>query len=180
MSSVHINNSSGFGLSIVDVTGNVSINHSTFYQNPSFNGYGGGVYLTVANSEVTLNNCTFHENKAVFHHPQPTHTAQGGGLYVEYKNHSMYGIVYIEHCQFTNNEAEWGGGILALFNKSAQNNKLVIKASNFKNNCANRDSYNVNMAGGGIGIIYVQMQPQTTFTLITVISLEIWLHGVEG
>ena len=153
---IQINNtcvekSHGVGLAIVDVVGRVSVVWSNFSQNVFRQGFGGGVHLTITSlSEKTeFIHCIFSENRVI---PLENNETKGGGLYVQYRNDSQNGILHIINCEFSYNQAQWGGGLLAMFNDNSYNNTLLINSTIFNKNCYGLPSYNENMAGAGAAV----------------------------
>ena len=94
------NVSSGFGGAFVQLTGNLTLEDSSF-TNCSAVYDGGATYLSNVNAQIT--NCEFNSNKAV---PQPNYQTSGGALYFD------YGILNIADSQFNNNDASMASGIL--------------------------------------------------------------------
>ena len=145
-----VNGSNGVGLVIVDVFGKVSITWSVFSRNTFQDGYGGGVHLTIAtlSDKTEFLHCVFMDNQVSLVEQNGT---KGGGLYVQYRKKTQNGIMHIQNCIFSCNNAQWGGGLLAMFNDSAHNNTLLITSTIFENNC-NSLRYNESMAGAGAAI----------------------------
>ena len=153
---IQIHNSSveksrGAGLAIVDTVGSVSVTRSNFSQNVFEEGFGGGVHLTIAavSGKTEFAHCIFRDNQVV---PLQYNDTKGGGFYVQYRNHSKNGVLHISDCEFSQNKAQWGGGLLAMFNDNAHNNTLFINSSIFNNNCNGLQSYSIDMAGAGAAI----------------------------
>lgn len=67
---------------------------------------------------------------------QSDHVAfgRGGGLSIFVKGESYYNIFQIIHCDFENNKATWGGGMLVEFQDFATQNDITISNCSFLNN----------------------------------------------
>ena len=117
--------------------------------------------------------CTFDNNAAyssddangVFILPQKSnHLAfgRGGGLSIFFKGCSHHNTIYVSHCNFTNNVALWGGGLLAEHHDFSSNNAFIVDHSFFlQNSCLNRntDIKNANGTGGGgvrLGLVFFE------------------------
>lgn len=94
------NVSSGFGGAFVQLTGNMTLEDSSF-TNCCAVYAGGAAYLSNVNAQIT--NCEFNSNKAV---PQPNYQTSGGALYFD------YGVLNIADSKFNNNDASMASGIL--------------------------------------------------------------------
>uniref|UniRef100_UPI00388FDAC1 C1 family peptidase n=1 Tax=Methanobrevibacter sp. TaxID=66852 RepID=UPI00388FDAC1 len=94
------NVSSGFGGAFVQLTGNLTLEDSSF-TNCSAVYAGGAAYLSNVIAEIT--NCKFNSNKVV---PQPNYQTSGGALYFD------YGVLNIADSEFNNNNASMASGIL--------------------------------------------------------------------
>ena len=94
------NISSGFGGAFVQLTGNLTLEDSSFTKCCAAYA-GGAAYLSDVVAEIT--NCKFNSNKVV---PQPNYQTSGGALYFD------YGILNIADSEFNNNNASMASGIL--------------------------------------------------------------------
>ena len=175
-------NSTGIGVNMYDVGGDVRIMHSRFENNrpdadSSGNNIavaGGGIYLELtyqggtspfdlnsstlaefdSNSSYTFFKCNFTRNYAPSSNQAYNMTidkpfkedhvpfGRGGGLSIFLRGKAQNNIIRINHCQFEDNNAEWGGGAFIEFHDEAQNNTLEMTYCTFQNNSAHK-------AGGG-------------------------------
>ena len=148
---VTVQNSTGVGLALLNVTGNILITESKFVQNSPTNVSlpGGGGLLIHANfrscsSSPTIYNvqyCTFMHNYVSNCDIGGFYT-QGGGINIIFDESSCLNHVTIANSNFSFNRAVWGGGLYSHFTGNVSHNHLEIKLCRFENNQAN-------VSGGG-------------------------------
>ncbi|MGD9127843.1 MAG: right-handed parallel beta-helix repeat-containing protein, partial [Planctomycetia bacterium] len=97
----------------------VNISNTTFYQNETTNYYGGGVYATGSGTEIHIAGSSFTENRAGF--GGVGGGGYGGGVAVYYGATGS-----ISSTTFSDNEAEYSGGGLAVYN--AESNVTVANS----------------------------------------------------
>ena len=130
LTSVDVQESRGFGVSIVNVVGNVSFENCLFSGNSNSNSSGGGMYFKITstlhldwnkspNGVYSLLNCTFKNNKA---HTSVVYPGfRGGGLQILFTENASNYLFRIRDCKFINNTALWGGGLdISLINSNLQ------------------------------------------------------------
>ena len=129
------NVSSGFGGAFVQLTGNLTLEDSSFTN--CFAVYAGGaVYLSDVDAKIT--NCKFNSNKVV---PQPYYITSGGALYFD------YGVLNISDSEFNNNNASMASGILIY------NSEYHLDNITFNNNNNPVNSF-FDVIGSTIGNVY--------------------------
>ena len=143
---VTVQNSTGVGLALLNVTGNILITESKFVQNSPTNVSlpGGGGLLIHANfrscsSSPTIYNvqyCTFMHNYVSNCDIGGFYT-QGGGINIIFDESSCLNHVTIANSNFSFNRAVWGGGLYSHFTGNVSHNHLEIKLCRFENNKAN-------------------------------------------
>ena len=180
---ISVRNSTGTGVALYDVSGNVTITNSIFSFNKVLNDSenlpgGGGIYAEftedrsiVVNPQYTISDCSFTDNVAVsvkgVDAPSTTrqHTGyhfhqfgSGGGLSINLRNSICNGMFSVQKCSFINNTAVWGGGIHFMVLNNSKGNQFIIEDSYFSNNYC---PYNATMTstGTGGGGIRVQFFP---------------------
>ena len=106
-------------------------------------------------------NCTFQENQALW----------GGGMFLEFHDHTNNNTAYIDSCQFLNNSCSYtqqsgtaGGGMrighYIYYNTFGRGNNVTIENSDFKFNAA--------LNGGGLSIsATLQNQSESNLTTIS-------------
>ena len=102
----------------------------TFAYNKAFNGASGA---TTPTSIIP-----YRQNHVAF--------GRGGGLSVFFNGNSSCNHFNIISCNFTGNEAKWGGGMFAAFHDTSGGNSVLIDASRFEYNKCEE------VAGGGMRI----------------------------
>ena len=141
---VSIRDSNGYGMFILNVSGNVSIEKCTFAYNsytriPHYKrGHGGLRILLVSTAidNIIIHNCSFYKNHAINSTKNWTsHYNHGGGLRVVLED-IHHSTIVIDHCQFRYNTASFAAGILIRIVSNCTNNKLYINDSTFENNKA--------------------------------------------
>ena len=164
LASVAIQESTGFGVSMIDTIGDIHFNGCLFSSNSAIFGNtdsgGGGVYLETTSSSHSSNtrgvykllNCTFMNNRAhtssVYPRKKEVRTfGQGGGLLISFKGSTSSHHFTLCNCTFINNSAVWGGGLHLFFTDSSRNNTVFVENSLFKENKAT--------AGGGGMVVYM-------------------------
>lgn len=93
-----------------------------------------------------------NENDAYILPQKYNHLAfgRGGGLSVFFKGLSRDNTVKVSYCNFSNNTAVWGGGILSEHQDYSTNNILIVDHCIFLENiCPYSSIYNANGTGGG-------------------------------
>ncbi len=155
ISDVTINGSYGYGLITVNLEEHVTIHNSNFTNNGY--SYRGGTTrcggVMILNSQLNATNTSYEIYKARFFRNNSTSIigttydeGLGGGLRIANINSSNINIS-ITHSEFTENVANWGGG-LQLWNKGhSTNNNLTIEHCTFQYNTAT-------MGGGGCDIVF--------------------------
>ena len=158
LTSVTVQESTGFGITMFNVVGEVQFKHCSF-RNNSANGTdsgGGGVYLEMTAKTLrgvySLLSCSFMQNKAYTSTVYPKGKnirafGQGGGLLISLRGNASHHYFRLQNCIFINNSAVWGGGLHLFLTNSSYNNTIVVGNSLFK---ANRAS-----AGGGGMVVYM-------------------------
>ena len=167
LSSVIVQESTGFGVSMFDCMGDVYFENCLFSNNSAIQGDtdsgGGGAYLEVTSrlqkdqSQTTkgvykLLNCTFTYNKAytvtVYPGSKEIRTfGQGGGLLISFKGNASNHHFELRDCIFINNSAAWGGGLHVFLTNSSHSNTIVVDRNMFRRNKAT--------AGGGGMAVYM-------------------------
>ena len=162
--SVTVQYSTGFGVRMFDVVGNVHI-ESCVFRNNSIKGIdpgggGGGMYLEMTsnldkNGMYRLFKCKFMYNKAhtsqVYFEKNRIRTfGQGGGLLIYFRGDASHHHFRIRDCEFINNTAVWGGGLHIFMTDSSYNNTIVVDHSLIEGNKAS--------AGGGGMVVYLKSQ----------------------
>ena len=170
-----VTNSTGTGVALYNVGGNVSITNSVFSFNkvPTINTNhfpgGGGVFIeftihrpkTNRNIQYTIRHCNFTDNIAHSVENVETqsttrmHTAYyfqqfgtGGGVSINLRSALSNGSFSVKDCIFNNNIAVWGGGLHFMILSEAKGNQFFIENSHFSNNYC---PYNATMTTTGTG-----------------------------
>ena len=175
LNDIAVKNSSGTGVALYDVVGSVSITDSIFSFNrvsnentEQFPG-GGGIYVeftvnrkeTNVSIQYTICHCYLTDNIAasVENVDTPSTTRQhtshvfqqfgsGGGLSINLRSSLNNGSFSVQHCNFTNNIAVWGGGIHFMVLNNSKGNQFFVESSQFINNYC---PYNATMTTTGTG-----------------------------
>ena len=163
---ISINNSNGAGLVMLNASGRVEVNDSSFFHNGALKIYqhfrdpgnhthyicgGGGIHLSllenITESVYIIKNCNFNGN---FKYTLPSKVipgmGNGGGLQLRFDYNTTNTTSHIINCTFYNNSAQWGGGAFVGILKSAKNNKVNISNSSFERNEA------FSRGGGGLDL----------------------------
>lgn len=161
-----IDQSQGIGLSMLNTTGRVNIERSTFENNqvpPKSFSPGGGLYIELMHNRngytecvYEITNCTFknntasnvHDNDFVFNNLKqtPQTVGKGGGFCLILKDEAEGNKITISHSNFELNSALWGGGLYAVFQNTAKDNQLILENVNFTGNTSPMHG------GGGLAI----------------------------
>lgn len=158
---VHVRDSNGSGLALVNITGTITVNKSSFIRNTVMNGFGGGVHLTVtstSSSKIEFTHSNFTKNKAApFNYTLQGfegHITRGGGMYVYYGKNSFKVPVHIENCVFCGNVAHWGSGLFCAFDDNASSNVLCVYHTKFIENTGELNYFKAasTVSGGGAAI----------------------------
>ena len=117
----------------------------------------------VAFSLYRLSNCNFDNNVAYAYDSSSVYIlphkynhlafGRGGGLSVFFKGYSHDNTIEVSYCNFTNNMAIWGGGVLSEHQDLSSNNTFVMEHCIFQQNSCVSPLYpsisNANGTGGG-------------------------------
>ena len=145
----------------------------------------GGVYVNASNSvknelkqhivnksqyNITFEKCVFHNNtNSYMYNGGKSKTRRssghsGGGLFLMlvYAKHVH---VKIFNCNFTGNQAPWGGGIFVGFRTLFASNILVVKDTVFANNTATR-------GGGGMDIGFYEIKYHNDDNINNSVTIE--------
>ena len=164
ITNVHFFKNNGYGLSLINVNGSVTVESCTFKHNRLTNSayshgyYGGGglqilmqsrpnAYPTTGGA-YNITNCQFLQNSArVLYSKELRNDAavhnRGGGVRIVLLYGSNNNYFLINSCVFSNNSAlGFAGGLEISFNSQNINNVFFISQSNFSDNVAN-------LEGGG-------------------------------
>jgi len=192
-----VNNSSGTGVALFDVTGSVIIHNSVFSHNKvqeseahQYPG-GGGIYtefFTTVTSSISYSiaNCIFADNDATNvksviatttpfrqHASSNMHKfGSGGGLSIDTWNSTSNGNFIIQNCSFNNNRAVWGGAIHFMILNRSLNTQFIIEVmdTTFRDN---KCPYTVTRltTGSGGGAIRFLLWPRTRKHFKTTLQL---------
>ena len=123
--SVAVLDSRGSGVTMLNIKGNTSINHSRFERSTISEGMalsssgGNGFYLVISivnNSHTSFKDCFFLDNVAntskLYYSASTERFGVGGGLYVSIGQDASRNIVTLEDCTVSGNDAIWGGGAI--------------------------------------------------------------------
>ena len=141
---VSIRHSNGYGMFILNVSGNVSIESCTFAYNgyiqiPHYKRGHGGLRILLVSTAINyifIHNCSFCKNRAINSTKNwKSHYNHGGGLRVVLED-THHSTVVIDHCYFRNNTASFAAGILIRIVSNSTNNALYINDSTFESNKA--------------------------------------------
>lgn len=177
---VTIKQSQGFGLSMFNVGGEVTIERSTFGNNQipkeRLNG-GSGLYIEISRSMCPnrniggsvykISHCTFEMNNAS-NYPTVSNLdensffnsiskdfqslGRGGGISITISGNTTNNSIKILNSRVESNSGLWGGGIYALFKDSVTLNELVMRDTNFTNNTCPLTG-----GGGGLAIAFISL-----------------------
>ena len=166
LTNITVRNSHGTGVTLVDTTGHIEINNSTFENNTQSFYYGGGMYIKFdklsynqlgRHCKIDFLNVSFKNNSANIINNSKSdigkydnHHRLGGGLSVHFEDDSRYTekVLVVADCDFISNTAEEGGGVSLSFAGNTARNYITIKDCTFTNNTANR--------GGGLSMSFDQ------------------------
>lgn len=167
LSNVVVTQSEGFGLIIINNTGEVKINNSVFTNNLinlHDNAFGGGgvliydkisccnndscnkVNYTIIGSDFTGNYVSTPNDT----HHHWFHLVYGGGLNLFIDDNVSERNVLISDCVFSNNTSYGGGGMAVSMGENSILNYVTLERCNFTENHASRDA-----RGGGGGLLVV-------------------------
>ena len=157
LTSVIVKESTGFGVSMFNVVGNVQFEFCSFKNNSAkgTDSGGGALYLEMDNTSrgmYKLLNCTFVHNVAHTSIAYPKEETirtfgQGGGLLISLRGNASNNQFRILDCKFINNSAVWGGGLHIFLTDSSYRNTIVVGNTRFEGNRAT--------AGGGGMVVYI-------------------------
>ena len=145
---VIVSQSKGYGLSLINTRGNVSVQDCTFKNNwydlKCFSTTGSGGLLIAVKSCSTctaryeINNCIFHNNSANIKNKNlwKDHATHGGGMAVFLLNGANSIFMVIQDCDFTTNKAQLGAGLYLICYSGCNYNEIYVLRSNFQNNTA--------------------------------------------
>ena len=167
--------SSGRGLSMHNVNGQVKVINSSFIGNVmdihNENSIGGGgLYIEllhtsgnkansntlISKTKYSIKNCVFQGNTAIngevteqsgndFTSLTGNSPGKGGGIHINMKGSGFNCSMAIKDSMFHGNSALWGGGIFAVFQGRANKNTLHINTCTF-------DSNNAALGGGALQV----------------------------
>ena len=166
---IHILNSTGNGLAIINSNGAVSVSNSCFESNGHI--IGGGLYLQMTNCPPCskdcdhslpntttqysisycrfLHNINYHEPDYEVDHLSRAPIGRGGGLAIMVADGATGNNITVYNCTFINNTALHGGGMFVLIRNSSQKNQLKVQQSWFEGNRAPV------RGGGGVDLGYI-------------------------
>ena len=130
--------SSGRGLALCGVGGQVVLNNTHFMENTIagdavLQSQGGGVYITLeAGSRYLIKNCMFQNNRVIV--TKSNSTERGGGIYLLVSTSDS--LITLQNCTFSNNTALYGGGMSVVVFGRAHNNSISLKHCSFAGNSA--------------------------------------------
>ena len=194
-----ITNSTGTGLVMYDVKGNIDIINSIFQFNAPLEteelpGDGGVSVLFTHNETVTIGtvyniqNCSFLLNVANSSNStelfQPSLYAtfhqqfgRGGGLTVVLRGVAQNNTVMIKDCKFLHNQAMWGGGLFVGLLDKPNRNFFILESVLFDSNVASSNGF-LGITGAGGGAVRISSTPNfflnysTTFKFVNCLFLR--------
>ena len=139
INSVTFCNSSGRGMLLSEVRGNVSIVNSLFERNGNITANGAGVFIKAHTTESSavnyiIRNCSFIGNRVHAADIRHLH-GEGGGVSIILQGASNHHI-RISDSKFVGNSAVWGGALCVIFYNQARHNSLTVENTTFTNNTA--------------------------------------------
>lgn len=176
MKNVAIKYSTGLGLLLSGVTGNVQIESSNFIGNPrhkvshsykTFGIKGGGMKIIIKNAKAlasyVITDSSFRGNLESFtsRADRNYRKGHGGGLKIFVSGTQVAQSFVIEDCIFTGNKAENGGGI-AIQVRNSSNYFVFVKHSSFYRNAALNSMIS---NGGGMQISLFGSLESNTFLI---------------
>jgi len=197
MDGLVVTESSGTGVAMFDVTGNVSIHDSTFSYNKVLKKEidlypgGGGIYIefffeATENISYKVTKCVFNGNSASSvksvlaasstfrqHTSRSIHKfGSGGGLSIDIWNSTSNSIFSIQNCTFNNNYAVWGGALHFMILNRLPNTQFIAKVKD-TTFTANKCSYTATRmsTGTGGGGIRLLLWPKTENQFRTTLQL---------
>ena len=159
ISYVNIMNSTGCGIVISNVQGNVLVSNCNLLYNGQLTkgetiGQG-GMSVTLSNtnkSNYSFTNCNFEHNLITYTNSAWKHTYEhGGGLQILIYDSSQNKII-LENCNFINNRAPIAAGFKLFIRGNSNNNFVSVRGAIFKENKAKTGK--TGGAGGGADIGY--------------------------
>ena len=158
---VKISHSFGYGLSLFNINGSVSINNCSFEWNQyrSHCGYRGGasgllIYINSPNKaheyrgQYLISQCRLHRNVANIKNTSwGSSVNHGGGMHLLLKNGAVKNVINISNCVFSENAALLGGGFYLTCKSGCERNNFSIFNTIFKDNTAS-------VGGGGMDLGY--------------------------
>ena len=184
ISNVKVSNSFGYGLSLTNSNGNVSIENCTFESNQykadcNYTGGSSGLLIHVSSSDRSylahykirfckmLRNTANLENQtweSIFNH--------GGGMLIVFLDGINGNVVEMSNCVFSENKAVFGGGLYILC-EPCNNSDITVIDSTFEKNYAI-------IRGGGIDLGYSRVQQKPANNNIQFINCLIFNNNVDG
>ena len=197
MDGLVVTNSSGTGVAMFNVTGNVLVHNSIFSHNKVLKHEvdlypgGGGIYIEffckVARSisykftgcEFTGNNATSVKSVLAMlssfrqHASRSVHKfGSGGGLSIDVWNSTSNSIFSIQNCSFNNNSAVWGGALHFIVLNRSPNTQFIVKVkdTNFTSNECLYTATRMSTGTGGGGIRFL-LWPKSKIQFNTTLQL---------
>ena len=96
--------------------------------------------------------------------------SRGGGLSIFLKGNASSITISIESCNFSNNTALWGGGLLCEFHDTTHNNSILISNSILENNKCEEEDVTIGTAGGGARLAYLITDRNTIYNNLIAIQ----------
>jgi len=197
MDGLVVTNSSGTGVAMFDITGDVLIRDSTFSYNRVLKKEvllypgGSGIYIeffSKATKDVhyEVTKCVFSGNNATSvksvlampstfrqHASRSVHKfGSGGGLSIDIWNSTNNSIFLIQNCTFNNNTAVWGGALHFMVLNRSLNTQFIVKVKNTtftSNRCLyTATRMSTGTGGGGIRLL---LWPKTEHQFNTILEL---------
>ena len=189
---LNVSNSSGSGLLLENISGQVDVSYSLFENNYLQSArFGAGVHINFSSTQfstkISFMHCNFTGNKAQNVSVDDLDLG-GGGMCIAIGGIARHTVISITDCKFIENRAQRGAGLFASFSSNASNNSVMILKSEFQRNIYKHETKahdivaNLRNSGGGAMVITTATSYSNTVLLKNCKFLEnqaTWGGGLE-